>query len=295
VFHGLGPESGATEARFKATRAEVGLRHEAGLWRTSSLSSFVSLRDVSFDPSVGAFEDPTVAEEIARGRYRMPPGMKDGYTVFMQGVSASLDTRPRRNLDDPPDASDFVSPPGTGVRLQLRAEHAAGVRDAPRISAVSPRRQHWMKYGATVGGFVDLTGDQRVLGLSLIGDLADPLSKGSEIPFTEQVSLGGPRPMRGFLEGRLVDRSAAVALLEYQWPVWVWLDGALHYAVGNVFGEHWTGFEAGLLRQSFGMGVRTTGHRDHSFEMLLAFGTDTFDGGAEVESVRFVLGATSGF
>jgi len=295
VFHGLGPESGATEARFKATRAEAGLVHDASLWRSSSLSTFVGLRDLSFDPSVGAFDDPTVADEIARGRYRAPPGMRDGYTVLVQGVTASLDSRPRRNLDDPPDASDFVSPPGTGVRLQLRAEHAGGIRDAPRTSALSPPAQHWMKYGATLGGFVDITGEQRVLGLSLVADFADPLTKGSDIPFTEQASLGGPRPMRGFLEGRLVDKSAAVALLEYQWPVWVWLDGALHYAVGDVFGEHLSGFEAGLLRQSFGMGLRSTGQRDHAFEMLLAFGTDTFDGGAEIESVRFVLGATSGF
>lgn len=295
VFHGLGPESGADAARFKATRTEAGLRHDASLWRSSSLTSFVSLRDVRFDPTVGSADDPTVADEIARGRYLSPPGMADGYTVFMQGLSASLDTRPRRHLEDAPEGSDFVSPPGSGLRLQLRGEHAASVRDTPRVASISPPRQHWAKYGATVGGFVDLTGDQRVLGLSLVADFADPLSSGSEIPFTEQASLGGARPMRGYLEGRLVGRSDAVALLEYQWPVWVWLDAAMHYAVGNVFGQHLSGFETGLLRQSFGIGLRSTGHRDHSFEALVAFGTDTFERGGEIETVRFVVGATSGF
>jgi hypothetical protein len=92
-----------------------------------------------------------------------------------------------------------------------------------------------------------------------------------------------------------VDRSAAVALLEYQWPIWVWMDGALHYGVGNVFGEHLEGFEISLLRQSFGLGLRSNGSRDHVFEILLAFGSDTFDDGGEVDHVRFVFGASSGF
>ncbi len=292
VFHGLGPESGEDEARFKMRKAEVGFRYDAELWRSSAASSFVGVRDVSFDPSTGAFDDPTVGREIARGRYPAPPGLDDGYTVFVQGLSLELDTRPRRMPDDLPEGSDYVSPPGSGVRLQLRGEHAAGLRDAP---GPGPERQHWLKYGGTLAGFVDLTGQQRVLGLSLIADFAEPLSAGSEIPFTEQVSLGGPRPLQGFLEGRLVGRSDAVAQLDYQYPIWVWLDGALHYAVGNVFGDDLEGFELELLRQSFGMGVRSTGNRDHAFELLVAFGTETFRSGGEIEHVRLVVGATSGF
>lgn len=294
VFHGLGPESGEREARFKATRVEGGFRYDADLWRSSTFSSFVSVRDVSFDPTVGAFEDPTVAAEIARNRYASPPGMRDGYTVLVHGLSAALDTRPLRNLEDAPDASDFVSPPGTGVRLQLRGEHAAGLRDSTELSR-SGERYHWVKYGGTLGGFVDVSGEQRTVGLSLVADFADPVTEGTPIPFTEQASLGGPRPLRGFLEGRLVDRSAAAAVLEYQWPVWVWLDGALHYGIGNVFGEHLSGFELGLLRQSYGLGLRATSRRDHSFELMIAFGSQTLDDGGDIENVRFVLGATSGF
>lgn len=295
VFYGLGPESGAGDARFKMEKVEAGSRYDAELWRSSMASSFVGVRDVSFDPTVGAFDDPTVAEEVARGRYPSPPGMADGYTVFVQSLTLELDTRPVRVPDDLPDASDYVSPPGSGVRLQLRGEHASGLRDAPAAGASSPERHHWLRWGGTLGGFVDLTGQQRVLGLSFIVDFADPLTRGAEIPFNELASLGGPRPMRGFLEGRLLGRSDAVAELDYQYPIWVWLDGAMHYAVGNVFGEHLEGFELELLRQSFGMGFRSTGNRDHAFELLVAFGTDTFRGGAEIENVRLVLGATSGF
>lgn len=295
VFHGFGPESAPREARFKMREAEAGVKYDAELWRSSAASSFVGVRDVSFDPTVGTSGDPTVAQEVARGRYPAPPGIADGYTVFVQRLMLELDTRPRRVPDDLPEASDYVSPPGTGVRLQLRGEHAAGLRDLPRSGAGTPEPHHWIAYGGTLGGFVDLTGTQRVLGLSLIADFADPIEASGEVPFTEQASLGGPRPLRGFLEGRLVGRSSAVAQVDYQYPIWVWLDGAMHYAVGNVFGERLDGFDLALARQSFGLGLRSIGNRDHSFELLVAFGTDTFRGGAEIEDVRFTVGATSGF
>lgn len=296
VFYGLGPESGPDPARFKATKTEAGFRYDAKLWRSSELSTFVAVRDVTFDAETGAFDDPTLADEIADGRFPAPPGLEDGYTVLRTGVEADLDTRKIRTPAQLPDASDWVSPPGSGLRLQLRGEHASGLRQIEEpVIASAPRYYNWVKYGGTLGAFLDVTGDQRVIGLSLVTDFADPIDADGTIPFTEQASLGGARPMRGYLEGRLIDRSDAVALLTYQWPIWVWLDGGMHYAVGNVFGEHLDGFEPGKLRQSFGLGLRSSGNPDHAFEILLAFGTDTFDRGAEVDSVRFVLGATSGF
>ena len=157
-----------------------------------------------------------------------------------------------------------------------------------------PNRPGWVKYGATLGGYLDLY-HQRVIGLSAIVDFADPLDEEGAIPFTELVSLGGVRPLRGFLENRLLDRSSAVALFEYRWPIHVLLDGTIHYALGNVFGEHLEDFDFGLLRQSLGIGFLAAGARDHTFELLVAGGTDTFDGGGEVDSFRFVLGSTAGF
>jgi hypothetical protein len=294
VFHGIGPRSGSDRARYKSTQSEAGLRFDSALWRSSSISTSAGVRDVRFDLSQGAFDDPSVADEIARGRYPTPPGA-EGYTVLTESVIVTLDTRRRRNLENAPRRSDWVSPPGTGVRLQLRGAHAAGLRDAPRASGREPSRYEWLYYGGSLGAYLDLTGEQRVLGLTVASELADPTEHGGRIPFTEQPSLGGTRVMRGFLEGRLVDRSFFAATLEYQWPVWVWLDGTLHYAVGDVFGAHLDGFEAKLLRQSFGLGLRSNSSRDHAFEALLAFGTRTFDDGAGIENVRFVLGATSGF
>ncbi len=292
VFHGLGPESGSDEARFQSTSLQAGLLYEAELWRSSEFTSYTTVRSVRFNLAQGCCEEPSVAQEIARGRYERPFGA-DGYTIFVQGVTAELDTRPLRRPRSLRRGSDYVSPPGSGVRLQVRGEHATALDDNVQPTG-EVARSHWLHYGVSMGGYLDVR-DQRVLGLSLIADFVDPVSADTGIPFTEQVSLGGDRPMRGFLQGRLLDRSSAVAQLEYQWPVWMWIDGAVHYAAGNVFGKRLEGFDLGLLRQSFGMGLRATSSRDHVLELLVAFGSKTFDAGGGIENVRFVLGATSGF
>ena len=126
-------------------------------------------------------------------------------------------------------------------------------------------------------------------------EFADPSA--GRIPFTELVALGGAPPMQGFQEGRLADRSRAVAQFEYRWPVWVWLDFAMHYAVGNVFGEHLDGFELDLLRSSFGLGLRSarTSKPDHSLNFLVALGTEPFKDGSSIDTVRVAIGGTSGF
>src|SRR5213075_2789815 len=92
-------------------------------------------------------------------------------------------------------------------------------------------------YGATAGVFYDVGGSGRVFSLSASTELADPLGS-HQVPFTELAALGGANKMPGFREGRLLGRSSAVATLRYSWPIWMWLDGSMQAAVGNVFGEH---------------------------------------------------------
>jgi hypothetical protein len=67
----------------------------------------------------------------------------------------------------------------------------------------------------------------------------------------------------------------------------------LHYAVGNVFGSHLDGFELGLLRSSFGIGVSSPDAGD-PFEAMVAFGTETFAEGGGIEHVRLVFGTSAG-
>ncbi|MBW2522569.1 MAG: hypothetical protein JRI23_00270 [Deltaproteobacteria bacterium] len=295
-YHGLGPTApDEAESEYEAQRIEGGVRFRSRYWRTSSVETYLAVRDVRFWES-GDLDDGDVhiGNRVAQGFYPYPPGWDDGYTIFLQRAEASLDTRELRDTHVG-DGSDFVSPPGTGLRLALRGQLAEGLRATPRLTYNGPDRHYFVTYGGTLGGFLDLNQKQRVIGLSAIVDFADPLVDGSEIPFTELASLGGARPLRGFLERRLLGRSAVAWRFEYRWPVWVWLDGAAHYTVGNVFGKHLEGFEAGLLRQSFGLGIRSIAARDHAFEVLLAFGTKPFDEGGTVDNVRFVLGTTGGF
>ena len=94
--------------------------------------------------------------------------------------------------------------------------------------------------------------------------------------------------MAGFYRGRLVDRSSAVAAIDYRWPIAAGVNATLQSAAGNVFGEHLAGFHPKLLRLSFSAGVATT--TDPPLELLFGFATDTFERGARVESARFSFG-----
>jgi len=75
----------------------------------------------------------------------------------------------------------------------------------------------------------------------------------------------------------------------------VWLNGSLQVATGNVFGAHLEGFRAERGRLSTALGIESGGSRDSIFQALVGFGTETFESGAKVDSLRIVVGARSGF
>lgn len=293
-YYGIGGDQPkSNESRYTAQHIEGHLGYLANeLWRSSYLQAQVGARDVRFKPE-GCCGDRTMREAVERDQvYPVPTLFNDGYTVLRAAGLVSLDTRPVRT-PELGEGSDFVSPAGTGLKLQVRGELHTGLRETPRLASTEPERLHYLRYGGTIGGFLDLY-NQRVVGVSLIGDFVDPLNDGA-IPFQELVMLGGDGPMRGFMPGRLRDRSSVVGRLEYRWPIWVLLDGELHYSVGNVFGEQLAGFGLSEMRQSFGIGFRDVGARDHGFELLVAIGTEPFNQGGGVDTVRFVFGSSAGF
>jgi outer membrane protein assembly factor BamA len=211
---------------------------------------------------------------VAAGAFSRPEAFGPGTTEGYERVEVAADSRPERPRSQ------------TGVRLQGTLEHGTSVRHAPASS--------WIKYGGSLGGFWDVTGHQRVVSLTATAELADPV-QGGGIPFTEQVVWGGSGALAGFLPGRLHGRSGAAATLRYEWPIWTWLDGTLHAAVGNVFDAGFRDFDTKLLRASWGVGVRSSGSPDHQFEVVVGFGTETFDQGAKVDSFRLGIGGTHGF
>ena len=83
--------------------------------------------------------------------------------------------------------------------------------------------------------------------------------------------------------------------MQYSWPIWIWLDGTMHVAAGNVWGEHLRDLDPKLLRFSTGIGFRTVNTPDHQFEVLIATGTETIEDGLRPNTIRILAGATRGF
>lgn len=294
-FYGTGPDAADNhETRYTAQFIGARFHFDGGFWRSSRLVTHIGVTDAQFK-DIGCCDDLLLSQGITAGFFPEPTLYRDGYLLAFAGGHLSIDTRRERNKFTG-DASDHVSPTGSGVKINLRGEVNGGLRESLLDIAdpTSLQRPSFVKYGATLGGFLDVY-NQRVVGLSVFADFVDPTAKDAPVPFTELVSFGGARPLRGFLENRLLDRSGIAARLEYRWPIWVALDGTAQYDIGNVFGEHLENFDVKKLRQSFGFGFRANGSRDHAFELLLAFGTDTIENDAKPENFRFVFGTTAGF
>jgi hypothetical protein len=101
--------------------------------------------------------------------------------------------------------------------------------------------------------------------------------------------------MPAYFAGRLVDRSAAAATASYAWPIAPWLDGRLEVALGNVFGTRLAQLDARLLRLSGAFGLSIAGMTDPPLEFLVGFGTETFDHGSQMDSIRVMLGVPHTF
>jgi hypothetical protein len=273
-FYGLGPDTlESARSRYGVDKLEGSVTAAFPLWRASRIETGTGVRHVDFfDGHYGG--DPGIAELAARGTFTLPSGYGAGYDAQFNRVSAALDSR--RPFPEE----------GSGVRLEADAEQGSGFGPMP-VSG-------WIRYQAAAGGFLDLDGHRRVVSLSVRTLFADPLGS-QPVPFTELVSLGGDNaPMPGYLGGRLVDRSGAVASLRYRWPIGPWLDGSLQTAVGNVFGEHLAGFDTHQGRLSAALGLESDGSPDSNFQFLIGFGTETFDHGGTIDSFRLAFGTSRG-
>jgi hypothetical protein len=214
---------------------------------------------------------------VDEGLYPRPDGF-DGFTTLKVGARGVLDTRRARPA------------PGSGIGAEARVELATDV-DTPGS---------WIQAGASLGGFIDLTGARRVLGLTLDARMIQPFDD-YRVPFTELIGTlrtdGVPDDdlIRGFTPGRLLGESSVVATLEYSWPIWSFVDATMQAQVGNVFARNFEDFDFERLRFSFVGGFRSPNHRDHALNLLVGFGTAPFVLGGEPDSLRFLIGGTTGF
>jgi hypothetical protein len=273
LFVGVGPDvTSATRARYGLQRVDANESMERGFDNESKLAVAVGVRS-SMLRTGACCGDPALSDRIAAGEVMPPPGYDPSHVTIYERAALRLDSRRPRPA------------PGTGAYLELHGENQLDVNTADR----------WLRYGGETGVAIDLRGRQRNLKLVVASELVDPIGARSDVPFYELAQLGGDDTMSGFLPGWMNGRSAIAGGVAYTWPVWTWLDGQLRMSTGNAFGEHLSGFAARKLRLSADVGVTTIGARDAAVQLLVGAGTETFEQGTRITSLRVVLGSKRGF
>lgn len=281
VYYGEGEDSlkrNQSRYAFRSLESEITFDKES--WRSSSFHAFWRVRDMRLDEAGSCCDDPSLAKRVMDGTLQartgealaLPNGFP-GYTAISQGARFVVSDRAERLRS------------GSGVQLRLGTEYA--------FAADDPLRRRWLRLDAAPAVFIDLTDDNRLLHFSLRVEAISPLQ--GDVPFTELVDLGGTGPLKGFVKGWVIGHTAAAASLEYDWPIWMWLDGTIHAALGSAFGRDFEGFDLEAGRFSTGIGVSTVNERDHAFVFLIALGTAPLRDGGGVDSVRFVLGGSRVF
>jgi len=265
VFVGIGPDvKAATRSRYGTQNIEGSAAYRRRLFFSESgIEVRGGVHRMSFVDRT-CCGDPSVLDRVAVGSLMLPPGYGETYRAGFASLDLTLDSRD--------------SKPGSGAFLH------AFTRPSLELGA----HRAWGQYGGEVGGSVDLTGHQRILTAQLAARFADALW-GGEVPLPELATVDD-EIMPGFLPGWLTGGSIAVAQLDYTWPVWSGIDGETRVAVGNAFADHLAGLRVGRLRWSWDFALSTNPARDRGLELRFGLGSETFDQGAEITSVRFAIG-----
>lgn len=281
AFYGIGPDTREADlTRYASDTLYARAESRVAFGGRQLLEVAVGYRGARFGHSDYDADDrgkpgyqPSIDEAVGAGKLTEPPGFSDGYRAPFAAARLVLDSRGRAHVNH-------------GTRLDLSVEQSADLANRPASG--------WLRYGATLWGFVDLAQGGRMLSLALSAMLVDPLGD-RRVPFTQLATLGGGRSMPGLRSGRLYDQSSLVAMLRYSWPIWMSLNGSLQAGLGNVFGAHFAGLRPGRARLSTAIGLETNGSRDTVFQAIVGFGTETIESGADLDTIRVSLGVRSGF
>jgi hypothetical protein len=288
LYYGADGNSQSRPTRYEERRwdswAELGMALGPGLALASSLHH--QWWETELDP---ATPSRSLADALDAAQPGDAPGLAGGLHVLGSGLRLAYDNRRGRVTRPARDAAALAHVSGSGLAAHVALLQHTGLRRMP-AAAGEARLPAWWSFAASATGTLDVTGTQRRVELELYAASADPLPGAARVPFTEQVSLGGSKPLPGFGSRRLVDRSAAAATLRYRWPIWSELDGTLEYGVGNVFGPHWRGLSVDDARASLAVGMATAAASNQVFELLLAVGSQPFSAGGQLESWRLAVG-----
>jgi outer membrane protein assembly factor BamA len=161
------------------------------------------------------------------------------------------------------DVRDGVARTASGLLVQASADYTHGI-DGDLAS--------YERLRALVGVPLNLWAHTHVLWLQAATALT--WTNDSTVPFSELPTLGGPDNLRGFRFQDFRDYSSFWVTAEYRWPVWMWLDGALFFDYGGVFGENYAGFGARRMQPDVGVALHivTSGHFHIGAQLGYGFG-----------------------
>lgn len=279
-------------ARYGIERIEAGLQFGLRPGPGIELDYVIRYRGVGYldegwqgEPSVGDLR-------------RDLPAFDTGYSAISLGARAAFDSRSGCASREQSSAWDSVAgmvAPSRELPSEECELSTAGVRVVieayEHFSFGGLPGSEWLRWGGEMTGATDFLGRGRVFSLSARVQLVSALGARSVVPFTELIQLSGL--MRGFQPGVALGASAAALTLAYTWPIWAFLDGTMHLALGNAFGESFEDFDIERLRMSFGIYLAPRFQGQHFLELGIAFGSETFARDAAISSVRFVVGARS--
>jgi outer membrane protein assembly factor BamA len=247
-YFGLGSDTSADD---RTTYRLSGSRYElvAGWQFTPRLA--VTLRGGYWTPDVRSGTNPDVPSVEEVFTEANTPGLTTQPDFLMTTAQVFFDTR------DKPGA------PRRGAMIALQAS-----RFDPRGSD----EFRFRRYSGDLRGFVPLGSRQRVLALRTYFaiDNADA-SKGRNVPFYLQDSLGGSRTLRGYDSFRFRGTDTLLFQAEYRWEPWPPLELALFGDAGRVAA---LGDDLSLsgLRGDYGVGLRVKSARGVVLRFDVAFG-----------------------
>ncbi len=271
LYLGTGPDvTDATRSRYGLQRLDGSFVLRQPASTEGSITFATGLRAVSYLAG-DCCGDPSLDTRIMASEIETPSGYGASYRALYQRLEVVLDTRKPQPA------------PGSGAFLDMHAESSFDVTND----------RSWFELGGAVGFAVDLNRRHRTITVQAGVDYVDPIH-GDTVPFNELASPS-PAQMPGFIQGWMLGRSMFAAQVGYTWPVYGGLDAQTRVSLGNAFDGHLAGLAADKLRLSWDLGLTTTGKPDQGFELLFGLGTETFEQGADITSVRISLGSRRGF
>jgi outer membrane protein assembly factor BamA len=177
------------------------------------------------------------------------PGFVHGTTYVRAGIGFDLDTR-----DTPVRAA-------AGLVVHGAFDYTHGI-DGDAAT--------YERLAGSVGIPIDLWSRTHVLWLSAATALT--WQNDAPVPFSELPTLGGPNDLRGFRFQDFRDFTSFYATAEYRWPIWMWVDGALFFDYGGVFGKNYSGFGARRMQPDVGVALRLVTSERFLIRMQLGYG-----------------------